>query len=68
MVEHNWPLKDTLPAGPQHITKSELLEFLDEVADPEAPIWIDNYRQIRHQITQRPIHVLINAPDGAHIG
>jgi hypothetical protein len=31
-------------------------------------IWIDNYWQIRHQITQRPVEVLYTDPDGFHIG
>jgi hypothetical protein len=38
MVEHPWPLKNKLPAGQQHFTKSELLEILEEVPDSEAPI------------------------------
>ena len=67
MVEHPWPLTNKLPAGYQHITKAELLEFMDHV-DLDTPIWIDNYRQICHQITQRPVEATALAEDGFHIG
>lgn len=68
MVEHPWPLKNKLPAGHQHFTKSELLEILEEVNDEETPIWIDNYWQIRRQITQRPVELMYIDDDGFHIG
>lgn len=68
MVEHPWPLKNKLPAGHQPFTKWELLEMLEDVPDPETPIWIDNYWQIRRQITQRPVDLMYIATDGFHIG
>lgn len=67
MVEHNWPLKNKLPAGYQHLTKAELLEFMDHV-HPDTPIWIDNYWPVRHHITQRPVEMTALGEDGFHIG
>jgi hypothetical protein len=67
MVDHPWPLKNKLPAGHQHMTKSDLLDLLEAVPDPETPIWIDNYWQIGRQITQRPVDLMYIATDGFHI-
>ena len=67
MPNHPWPLKNRIPAEFEFFTKAELIEFLDEVPD-DTPIWIDNYWQVRHQITQRPVEVLYADPDGFHIG
>lgn len=68
MVEHPWPLKNKPPAEHQRITKSELLRFLEEIPDPDTPIWIDNYWQVRRQITQRPVELMYPSEDGFHIG
>jgi hypothetical protein len=68
MVEHPWPLKNSLPIGHSHFTKAELIELLAHVEDDETPIWIDNYWQLRRQITQRPIELMYAADDGFHIG
>lgn len=67
MHNHPWPLKNRIPDAFEFFTKAELIEFLDEVPD-DTPIWIDNYWQIRHQITQRPVELLYVNPDGFHIG
>jgi hypothetical protein len=69
MAEHPWPLKNKLPEGHRHFTKADLLEIFEEakLADDD-PIWIDNYWQIRRQITQRPIEVMYIDNDGFHIG
>jgi hypothetical protein len=67
MQNHPWPLKNRIPDAFEFFTKAELIEFLDEVPD-DTPIWIDNYWQIRHQITQRPVELLYADPDGFHIG
>ncbi|GAA2181807.1 hypothetical protein GCM10009785_18400 [Brooklawnia cerclae] len=66
MAEHAWPLKNKLPADYVQFTKSDLVEFLDLIEDDETPVWIDNYWQIKQQITQRPIELLYISEDGAH--
>lgn len=54
-MSHPWPLKNRLPEHHQHFTRAELIEFLDGAGvEDDTPIWIDNYRQIRHSIAQRP--------------
>ena len=66
-MSHPWPLKNPLPERHQYFTRQELIEFLDGV-DDDTPVWIDNYRQIRHSIAQRPIDVIAMHSDGVHIG
>jgi hypothetical protein len=66
--KHDWPLKNPLPDGHQHFTKSELIEILNEVDGDDEPVWIDNYWQPVRQITQRPIDVIGHSEDGWHIG
>ena len=68
-MSHPWPLKNPLPENHQHFTRADLLEFLDlaGVGD-DTPIWIDNYRQIRHSIAQRPIDLMYADDDGVHLG
>ena len=68
MVEHPWPLKNKVPDGHQHITKSDLVEILEKLSDPDTPIWIDNYWQVGRQIAQRPIELMYPSDDGFHIG
>ena len=68
MVEHNWPLKNRIPAEFQFFTISEMIEIFAEIPDVETPLWIDNYWQVRHQITQRPVEVMHLSDDGFHIG
>lgn len=65
--EYTWPLKNALPEGCQFFTKADLLEFLSDI-DDEAPIWINNHRQLVRRITQRPMALLAAGPDGVHIG
>lgn len=67
MHDHPWPLKNRTPAGHEFFAKDELLEALAHVPD-DTPIWIDNYWQVRHQITQRPLEVLYPDVDGFHLG
>lgn len=67
MAENTWPLKNKLPEGHQFFTKADLLEFLSEV-DDETPIWLNNYWQPIRQITQRPMDLMANRPDGIHLG
>lgn len=62
MVEQNWPLKNKLPEGHQH-----LIEIFAELED-DNPVWIDNYWQPVRQITQRRIDVIGHGEDGWHIG
>jgi|GEM_PF-2363339 len=69
MVEHNWPLKNKLGPNHPHVTRGELIEWLTEFGGvDDDPVWIDNYWQIRHQITQRPIEHFCHSEDGFHIG
>ena len=67
MVEYFWPLNHKLPAGYQHVTKADLIEFMESV-HPDTPIWIDSYRQILRHTTQRPLGMTGLAEDGFHIG
>ncbi len=67
MAEHTWPLKNRIPAEFVFFTKGELIEILDGI-DDETPIWINNYWQPVRQITQRPMEVYANRPDGIHLG
>ncbi|WP_159599183.1 hypothetical protein [Agromyces humi] len=69
MDDHPWPLKNKLPDGHEHFTRAMLIEFLDAAGvEDDSPIWIDNYRQIRHMIAQRPMEVLAVHSDGVHLG
>jgi hypothetical protein len=69
MAEHPSPLKNPLPKGHQHFTKADLVEIWEEAGvKDDDPIWIDNYWQVRRQITQRPIDVMYSDDDGFHIG
>jgi hypothetical protein len=68
MVDRNWPLKDKLQRGHPHVTRGEFVEWLTEFGGSnDDPVWIDNYWQIRHQITQRPIEHFSLGADGLHI-
>jgi hypothetical protein len=68
-MSHPWPFKNPVPEHHQHFTRSELIDFLDGAGvGDDTPIWIDNYRQIRHSIAQRPIDVIAIHIDGVHIG
>jgi hypothetical protein len=67
MAEYVWPLKNKLPIPHFPFTKEDLLDALEEFPD-DTPLWIDNYRQIRHNIAQRPVDVMYIGDDGFHLG
>lgn len=67
MAEHTWPLRKSVAADHRFLTKADLIEALNGLAD-DTPLWIDNYWQPVRQIAQRPVDLISNLPDGIHLG